>query len=98
MILEYIKKVVGIALTTPSSTLVDWSTVKNTPNYQRKGYEFSCESSHKTSLGERRINWYANPTLVIQTKADCLHSLKHPRILPRFKKIPYKLKDGAKNF
>ncbi len=84
MILEYIKKVVGIAQTTPSSTLVDWSTVKNTPNYQRKGYEYSCGSSHKTSLGEGRINWYANPTLASLAKVFNLLPLKNLAIIPRF--------------
>jgi hypothetical protein len=77
MILEYIKKVVGIALTTPSSTLVHWIA----PKYQRKGYEYSCGSSHKTSLGEGRINWYANPTSASLAKVFNLLPLKNPSII-----------------
>jgi len=67
---------------TPLNTLIDWIA----PDYQRKGYEYCYGSTHKTSFGERRINWYANPTLVTLTKVFHLLPLKHYHIIPSFEK------------
>ena len=59
MLLGYIRKVSGTAITEPLDTLVHWMT----PEYQCKDYEYGRESSHNTSLVKAASFGAVLPTL-----------------------------------